>query len=70
MHLIIADHTLKDYQGHSFEYCKSVREIAIAKGWKVRERSVKHRCQKANSLRVFKSLDWQKRVELLCWSSG
>jgi len=35
MHLIIADHTLKDYQGHSFEYCKSVREIAIAKGWKV-----------------------------------
>ena len=33
MHLIIADHTLKDYQGHSFEYCKSVREIAIAKGW-------------------------------------
>ena len=35
MHLIIADHTLKDYQGHSFEYCKSVREIATAKGWKV-----------------------------------
>ena len=35
MHLIIADHTLKDYQGHSFEYCKSVREIAMAKGWKV-----------------------------------
>jgi len=35
MHLIIADHTLKNYQGHSFEYCKSVREIAIAKGWKV-----------------------------------
>jgi len=33
MHLIIADHTLKDYQGHSFEYCKSVCEIAIAKGW-------------------------------------
>ena len=35
MRLIIADHTLKDYQGHSFEYCKSVREIAINKGWKV-----------------------------------
>ena len=35
MHLIIADHTLKDYQGHSFEYCKSVREITMAKGWKV-----------------------------------
>lgn len=35
MHLIIADHTLKDYQGHSFEYCRSVREIALAKGWKV-----------------------------------
>ena len=35
MRLIIADHTLKDYQGHSFEYCKSVREIAMAKGWKV-----------------------------------
>lgn len=35
MHLIIADHTLKDYQGHSFEYCRSVRQIAIAKGWKV-----------------------------------
>jgi|GEM_PF-379270 len=35
MHLIIADHTLKDYQGHSFEYCNSVRNIAVAKGWKV-----------------------------------
>ena len=35
MHLIIADHTLKDYQGHSFEYCKSIRAIAIAMGWRV-----------------------------------
>ncbi len=34
------------------------------------ERAVKHRCQKANSLRVFKSLDWQKRVKLICRSSG
>ena len=33
------------------------------------ERSVKHKCQKANSLRVFKLLDWQKRVELICRSS-
>ena len=42
MHLIIADHTLKDYQGHSFEYCKSVREIAIAKGWKVTTLGISH----------------------------
>ena len=35
MHLIIADHTLKDYQGHSFEYCRSVRESAVSRGWKV-----------------------------------
>ena len=35
----------------------------------MRERSVKHKCQKANSLRVFKLLDWQKRVELICRSS-
>ncbi len=31
-------------------------------GSKDSERSVKHKCQKANSLRVFKLLDWQKRV--------
>ena len=42
MHLIIADHTLKDYQGHSFEYCKSVREIAIAKGWIVTTLGTSH----------------------------
>ena len=35
MHLIIADHTLKDFQGHSFEYCRSVGQIAKTKGWKV-----------------------------------
>lgn len=35
MHLIIADHTLKDYQGHSFEYCSSVRKSAVSRGWKV-----------------------------------
>ena len=35
MHLIIADHTLKNFQGHSFEYCKSIREIALSMGWKV-----------------------------------
>ena len=35
MHLIIADHTLKDYQGHSFEYCNSIRNIALKKGWEV-----------------------------------
>lgn len=35
MHLIIADHTLRNYQGHSFEYCKSIREFALSLGWKV-----------------------------------
>jgi hypothetical protein len=35
MHLIIADHTLKDFQGHSYEYCRAIREVAVAKGWKV-----------------------------------
>lgn len=34
MHLIIADHTLNDYMGHSFEYCQSVRNAALQKGWK------------------------------------
>lgn len=35
MHLIIADHTLRNFQGHSFEYCRSVRETALQNGWKV-----------------------------------
>ncbi len=52
MHLIIADHTLKDYQGHSFEYCKSVREIAIAKGWKVTTLGTSHISEHRSTKRI------------------
>ena len=35
MKLIIADHTLVNYQGHSFAYCDSIKTEAEKLGWKV-----------------------------------
>jgi len=35
MKLIIADHTLINYQGHSFAYCDSIKTKAENLGWKV-----------------------------------